>query len=401
MYNKFFYLLFSFILIACSSNKTQQELPFDGKYYTIDLDGKRETSIPLSSIFKRVRTIILENSDSCLIGRLSDIQVYSDLIYILDSNKAKSLFVFDMEGKYVRKIGGIGGGPGEYRGLYDFTLDFENGVVYLCDAFNRIHKYQLDGTFLQTITIDASDSQATFIQYYNGRLYSSQLWLNKSKDNYMLLEIDPDNGKVLSSSLPVRYNKGWNEAFYSENRFFMSRANNPPRYTQMFMDYVVSIGEEITPYIKLTGRFLTTEEDIESFRGQDHIPVNVPNIMRSSKLFKMNFFVENDDIITFKYGHMSHFYVICHKKTGEVKLADYLSNDLVYRNDRKGSLIQFLFADAKGAYHVLDTQSGSDFFDNLKNAVKNDEIVPDLDKLEQLKQLDEESNPIVFFYEFK
>ena len=64
----------------------------------------------------------------------------------------------------------------------------------------------------------------------------------------MLLEIDPGNGKVLSSSLPVRYNKGWNEPFFDScSRIFMSRANNPPRYNQMYMDYIVSIGDEITP----------------------------------------------------------------------------------------------------------------------------------------------------------
>ena len=169
----------------------------------------------------------------------------------------------------------------------------------------------------------------------------------------------------------------------------------------MFMDYVVSIGAEIMPFIKLESRYLTTEQDIESFRGQYPVPINTANIMSSSKLFNMYCFIENDDIISFKYGLRNNFCVIYFKKTGEVKLVTYLSDDLVYKNNQNDSSIRFLFADAKSAYHVLDPQSGSNFFNNFMLSITNNEVVPDLDKLEQLKQLDEDANPVIFFYEFK
>ena len=407
---KLFYFFVFIFLISCTSKQSQQKSLFlDGKCYVIDLDDKREESIPLSSIFNHVRTIILENGDDCLIGNINDLQVFDGNIYILDSRKAKSLFVFDMEGKFIQKIGGIGNGPGEYLEPNDFTLDRENRIIYLCDLRNRIHKYQLNGTFINTITINTPNSakgtpnsKAIFIQYYNGRLYSSQIWWDKSDDNYMLLEIDPSDGKILSSSLPVKYNKGWNELYFSGySRFFMSRANNPPRYNQMFMDYIVSIGKEITPYIELKSKYLTTESDIEDFRGKDGLPVNTMNVIRSPKIFNVNCFIENDDFIRFRLGMQlsSLFTVVFYKKTGEVKLANYLRNDLIYKQDQKSALGGFVFADAKGAYEILDTQRGMHNY--IQSSVMENKVVPDLDKLDQLMKLTAESNPAIFFYEFK
>lgn len=397
---KLFCILVSVFIISCSKPQVQQDIPMDGAYYTIDLDGKKETSIPLSSYFKGVRTVILETNEDCLIGSIDEIQVFDKHIYILDSNKSKSLFVFDINGKFIRKIGSIGNAPGEYIGPGDFTLDTKNRIIYLCDINNRVHKYDLDGTYLHTITIEKSDFNALFIQFYKDRLYASPLWWKKSGDNYMLLEIDPNNGQILSRLLPVKYNKGWNEPLLSMSRFFMSRVNNPPRYNQMFMDYIVSVGEEITPYIKLKSNYLTTDKDIESFRSNDFMGYSSSNIHRCSKRFNVHCFVENEEFILFRYGGLasSSFIVAFNKRTGLTELADQYINDLVYNHDRQTWLGLFSFSDSSGVYEILNTQT--DYFNDFKNSIENDEIVPDLDKIDQLKKLNSESNPVIFYYEF-
>ena len=399
MNNTLLYFFVSIFLISCSS-QDQKSIPMNGAYYTIDLDGKKKTSIPLSSYFKSVRTIILETNEDCLIGSIDEIQVFDQHIYILDSEIAKSLFVFDIDGKFIRKIGRIGNAPGEYIELNDFTLDTENRIIYICDLKNRIHKYHVDGTYLNTITIEGSDFNAIFIQFYNGKLYSSSFWWKKSNDNYMLLEIDPNNGKILSRLLPMKYNKGWNEAFFSMSRFFLSRVNNPPRYNQMFMDYIVSVGEEITPYIKLKSNYLTTEKDIESFRSNDFTGYSSSKIHQSSKLFNVHCFVENEEFILFRYGKLaSSFIVAFNKKTGALELADDYINDLIYNHNKQTWLGPFSFSDSSGVYEILNTQIN--FFNDFKNSIENNEIVPDLDKIDQLKKLGPESNPVIFYYEFK
>ena len=401
MNNRLLFFFFSIVLLSCSSKNDKQELSLNGANYTIDLDGEKEASIPLSSLFKNVRTIILETGEDYLIGNTNTIQVFDGHIYILDSKKAKGLFVFDIEGRFIRKIGGSGNGPGEYLEPNDFTLDTNNGIIYICDLRNRVHKYNLDGTYIHTITIQASKSTIAFIQFYNDRLYSSHIWWDKSEDNHMLLEIDPNDGKVLSQSLHLKYNKGWNELLFdAHSRFFMSRVQDPPRYNQMFMDYIVSIGKEIIPYIELKSKYLTTETDIESFRSEDVVPVNISNVIKSKKKFNVTCFIENDDFINFRWGGLgSSLSVVLDKKTGEAKLFDYISNDLVYKQDGKGRLLMFRFSDTKGAYVILETYNS--MLVDFQNYIKNDEVVPDLDKLDQLKQLDTDSNPVIFFYEYK
>jgi len=381
--------------------QTQQNLPLDGDYYTIDLDVEKEMSIPLSSFFKSVQTIILESGRDCLIGIISDIQVYDEFIYILDSRKAKQLFVFDVEGRFIRKIGGLGNGPGEYIEPNGFSLDTNNGIIYICDIRNCVHKYNLDGTYLHSIIIQAPNSTIASIQFYDGSLYSSHIWWDKSEDNYLLLEIDPSNGKVLNSSLPLKYNKNFNELFFdADSKFFLTRTNNPPKFNTMFMDYIISIGKEITPYIRLKSENLMSEKELNDFRNKDGMPYNFGKIITSSKYFNVHCYTENEDFIIFRYGFSFQFSVIFNKKTKETTLTTFLTNDLVFNKDQEGRLSKFIFSTAKGSYCILDMQRENEF-DNFKNAIENNEIVPDLDKLDQLKLLDHEANPVIFFYEYK
>jgi len=45
----------------------------------------------------------------------------------------KGLYAFNKEGKFIRKYGNRGNGPGEYLSIKDFTIDTENEIVYLMD----------------------------------------------------------------------------------------------------------------------------------------------------------------------------------------------------------------------------------------------------------------------------
>jgi len=372
----------------------------NGDYYTINLDAEKEKTIHFSSYFKGVRTIILETSDDCLIGNIDEIQVYDEYIYILDSKKAKSMFVFDLEGKFIRKIGKVGNGASEYIQVYDFTLDMLNNNIFLLDQGNRVHKYKFDGTYLHTITIPGDDFNISFIQFYNGRLFAAYMEWETSKDDYLILEIDPENEKILSRSLSIKYNKGWNESYFLKyGKFFLTPTHNPPRYNQMFMDYIVSLNGEIKPFIKLKSRYLITEKDIGDFRGKDGLRINLENISKSSKSYGVHCFIENENFIYFRLGGRAMFAVILDKKTKEVKLVDHLYNDLIFNNNPLVFIGQFAFSDLKGAYEIWDTQSSA--LSGFQHSLNNNDIVSDLDKLDQLLLIDAESNPVIFFYEFK
>ena len=406
------------LFFSCVSRhtNTSSDIPGDARYI-IDIDTNKENYIPYSSVFKNVKTIILENHKDGLIGRIHELQVFDGYIFILDMTVARSLFIFDKDGRFIRKIGRLGQGPGEYFQLDDFTLDTENGVIYMLDFSTRIHKYRLDGTYIHTIDVRDQIPQTNvyFIQFYDNRLYASVLARGETtQDDFMLLEMDPDNGKILSQSLPLSYNKGWDKRGFTGHNFFISPLNNPPKYTQLFMDYVVSLGEEITPYIELKSKNLTTEKDFGSL-SNGRIPENThfQVLQGTQKIWDVNSFVENDDFILFKCksgfmsGKKDSFSVLFHKGTESVKIASRMVNDLVLKRiddeNQPGMSIfdgNFAFSDKRGAYEIVQTTPLL-FFERFQKFIKNNEAVPELDKLDELLQLDAESNPVIFYYEYK
>ena len=400
MMKKLLVLFFISSFFFSCSNRQTAKYPDKG-HYIIDLDGNKEEAIPYSSLFKNVQTIILETGEDCMIGSINELQVFNGYIYILDKPIAKSLFVFDMKGRFIRKIGSLGNGPGEYIQIKDFTVDTENGFIFLQDEGTRVHKYQLDGTYVHSISIQTPRSNSYFIQFYKGILYASVIAWDPAEDDYMLLGIDPNDGKILSRLLPLKYNKGWAEASFTGN-FFMSRLSNPPKYTQLFMGSVVSLDEEISPYIELKSKNLVTEKDLENLpEGSMSIMEKLSHFQRSSKIWNVHNLVENDDFLLFSYesGMLDFFTVVFHKETKTVNIAKQLSNNMVLKADdmRSGMPGKFAFSDAQGAYEIVPTFAMSRFLESIRN----NKLVPDLDKLDQLKKLDEESNPVIFFYEFK
>ncbi|MDD4686441.1 MAG: 6-bladed beta-propeller [Clostridia bacterium] len=364
--------------------------------YTIDLDDINETSIPVSSIFKNVRTIVLETNEECLIGRIHEAQVFENYIYILDAFISKRLFVFDTEGKFVKKIGGLGRGPGEYIRVRDFTLDTENRFIFLQDQGTRIHKYYLDGTFSKSFTIEIPRYNNNYIQYHNDRLYVSVISWEPTKDDYMLVEADPDNGKIISQSLPIELNKEWAKPHFTGHSFFISRISSP-KFTNLFMNYIMSLDNAIMPYIELKSKNLVTSQDLKEFPDGQSLQEMIPSSFQ--KIWDIHSYVENNDFIIFNFRIGLYVYkkLVYNKRTEGVKIVDYLSNDLMYRKNEENQLGRIVFSNSKGAYEVLP----SSMIEKLQESIRRNEVVPDLDKKDELLKLNKESNPIIFFYEFK
>ena len=72
-------------------------------------------------------------------------------------------------------------------------------------------------------------------------------------------------------------------------------------------------------------------------------------------------------------------------------------NDLVFVQGTKIlPIMQYAFSTLDGVYEWLNPQliDDGDFFENIKNSY----LSPDLDKLEELRKLTENSNPVIFYY---
>jgi hypothetical protein len=79
-------------------------------------------------------------------------------VYIADGYGNHRVVVFDRRGSYLRQMGGVGTGPGQFApgggGHPHCVVIGNNGLVYACDRANdRVNVYQRNGTFVRAIPV--------------------------------------------------------------------------------------------------------------------------------------------------------------------------------------------------------------------------------------------------------
>jgi hypothetical protein len=348
-----------------------------------------------------VKTIILETTLESVIRGISDLQVFKNYIFILDSYSPHKLFIFDTEGRFVRIVGNIGYGPGDYLQPNDFTIDPEKEEIYLLYAHTRINKYNIEGEFIEAITLDKNF--ANYIQYHNGKLYVN------SYDGYMLKEVDPETGKETNRFLKTdEYNKGWNEPYFRSNgEGFMSRLSKSPKFKLLFTDTFIAFNNNrIEPYITLQSEHLVTYSDIERVKKSEKEFSKQMTILREeNKIFSFRAYFETKNHIFFTYLHQYKGRkgngVLLDLQT-KAAIKTFLFNDLVFIPNTKIHLplMYHAFYTPDGIYEWLDTQTVHENFVNFFENIKNGDLSPNLDKLDELKKLPEDSNPVIFYYSY-
>ena len=90
--------------------------------------------------------------DEYIFSDIRDIDVGEEgKLYILDINEAL-IKVFDKTGKYVKKIGNKGQGPGEMRRPSSLQITPQNEITVNDSSARKIHFFTLDGKFLHSLS---------------------------------------------------------------------------------------------------------------------------------------------------------------------------------------------------------------------------------------------------------
>lgn len=135
--------IFTLLLITffsqCTSNTSD-------KKDEIKLEFDQNKNIP-SSVISQIDYIPLETKYGNSLGKIDKIIIEGNRIYILDARTSRSLYVFEISGKFLFKIQKAGRGPGEYTELNDFTLS-DNNIVLL--GYQKVLFFDLQGNYLHT-----------------------------------------------------------------------------------------------------------------------------------------------------------------------------------------------------------------------------------------------------------
>jgi len=403
--------------IYCTAQSIKVQDSKDKRIIDLDQASYPDTSFLHSTLYKSVKIIPLETKKSCLIGAIDQIQVVDNYILIMDAVIANSLYVFDREGHFIRKIGGVGQGPGEYVSIFDFTIDRENKTVYILDGrWPRILKYDLaTGKFIQKIEFERNESGAHMNRFVHigGNLYATATFYDHSPDNFLLYTLDESSGKEKNNFLNVmEYNKGYSDVSGNNtpDRPFYSRDNGDAIFVRPMMNEIIEITKDgVFSLFELKGKNLLASSDAKKLCDSYNIQYVIKNrgnpdrlsFLQINKYTHFISYVEKGAWILIDRGiGMSIHEIVINKKTNEVCVYKGGSDDLLYSVHERSSSFVFGCTDSNGVYKHTST-SRSNGVSDLQDYLKKGALSPDVIGLEKIKDLKDDDNPILIYYEFK
>lgn len=398
--NCMFIILVFVMCISCGSYNTAT-MYADAD--TISIDGAtRCDSLIFSDFFKAPKVVLLETKPECVVQNIRSLEIYKEDIYILD-DRANKLYVFDGNGKFKRTISSPGRGHGEYMKLADFSIDRTKEVIYLLDeATDEILKFSLDDyKFLSSIKAVQNGYLTYCMQEIGGKIY-----LNRSsvleKEKYELREIDERNGKQVGKFLKSDdYNNGWNFPLSLEHSNFYSKNSQSPKYIGLFSNLIMNVTADgvSAAYIVDSRKFVNKDEVLMMQRIAEGKleKIDFSGIYSQKRIHQISRFIESPSKVFFQYleGDERN-YLVYDKASGKTKTSSLFMDD--YVSDKNMIPMDFCYSDERGVVALLKPCFMPHF---IKYIINGGKMRTHLDNYSRLIKLNKDSNPVLFFHEYK
>lgn len=398
--NCMFIILVFVMCISCGSYNTAT-MYADAD--TISIDGATKCdSLIFSDFFKAPKVVLLETKPECVVQNIRSLEIYKEDIYILD-DRANKLYIFDGNGKFKRTISSPGRGHGEYMKLADFSIDRTKEIIYLLDeATDEILKFSLDDyKFLSSIKAVQNGYLTYCMQEIGGKIY-----LNRSsvleKEKYELREIDERNGKQVGKFLKSDdYNHGWNFPLSLEHSNFYSKNSQSPKYIGLFSNLIMNVTADgvSAAYIVDSRKFVDKEEVLKMQKIAEGKleKIDFSGIYSQKRIHQISRFIESPSKVFFQYleGDERN-YLVYDKASGKTKTSSLFMDD--YVSDKNMIPMDFCYSDERGVVALLKPCFMPHF---IKYIINGGKMRTHLDNYSRLIKLNKDSNPVLFFHEYK
>lgn len=330
-----------------------------------------------SQIADLEKVIPLETVGDALVGEIDKLEMDDNHIVILDK-RMRTVWLFGIDGKFIRKIGRLGNGPKEYVSLDDMCFDKETGTVWIWDRVKQVMlEYDLTGELLKEVATGFSSN--VFARTKDGFwLYYSYL---KNPDNNSLILVNEEMDHLLKGffptkePFPVSLSSGFTSWAGKEYFYFpLSNVLYSLEGTEARPYIEFDFGERTLPYSKIMNMSC---EEYDALVGSGTYLGGLNNIRLSDKycFFRFSSTVQ-DKYVTAYYG-------VLDLKTSAVEVFSYLNvSDLLV----DFSSLLCVTANDELVYPIYPSKHNPIYYDELRT------LVPDVT---------EESNPILVLYKLK
>ncbi|MDR1699905.1 MAG: 6-bladed beta-propeller [Lachnoclostridium sp.] len=386
--------------------------------YNINLDDAQSLDrLNISEFCSDVTTVILETSNNTMLSNIDKIIRVNDRLYVFDRSLRNTTFCsvteFDMDGKVIRRFGNIGRGPREYMGISDYSIDEQSRLMYLLDhQTGRLISYSIDnGEYIESMNVRKKGMHSNIIACVGNLLYADLLYYAFEKSNYMLKSWNMADPVIENHYLPIgEHCKGWtNTTLSNNNNFIYNDGNQYALFSNKFSPEIFKLSEDgIGNYIYIDSDYFIDEkgrqivsEAWDSYTFPHALPKSPSEILWDLDCFNgLCQYFETKRHIGFSIARDNRLPMYVYDKNNEVvqKTGSLIIDSIVKSEHREANgLFTFLSANNDGIFYSVDAEN----IGQLRMAAREGMLVDGLDRLEELKNLSEDSNPVIFYMKFK
>lgn len=233
---------------------------------TIDVAGSLDNkkTVKLSEIAESIEYIPLETNSKSLFGNIMCFSVTENYIFV--RGYGGSILQFTRKGKFVKKIGRVGKGPGEFCQYARFDVDKQNKLITVYNYHkNKFHYYNFEGKHLYDINSHRGDFENFSVI---NKIPVLSYGIHYGIQDYRLLTFNKDGSFIDKKVNHEKFKK--REMTYSISSGFdtyMHKYGNSVLYKGQYEDTVLQISSsgKFTPrYIIDHGKYkLPLEKRVE------------------------------------------------------------------------------------------------------------------------------------------
>ena len=261
------------LVVSCREQKKSAPTGADVKEVTFKEAPK---DFLIASSFKNIHMIQLEATEESLISDIKRVVDVDGKVYVL--TRTNEIYCFDRAtGKYIRTIGRLGEGPGEYVSAMDICYDEKEKCICVVDYYkSAIHNYTLDGKFLGDRKLDNDTAEGVGWAVYadcapdGNMLVSLRMSGNKPPRDYAYIIVRPDGTSTgVDVFSPVKSEIGSVEV----SRHPIAKSDDSLRFFKFMNDTIFTLsGDEVVPFCKLNlGRKMIPKDVLAKMDSYDNI----------------------------------------------------------------------------------------------------------------------------------
>lgn len=399
---RFIAVIFSmaFFLIIFNSCKSGSGNIFDSEIAEIKFDELPD-SVRLTDSFSQISCVQLELTENSILGKIKRIIDVDGELVVFGDNE---IHVFNKDnGKFLRQIGSVGEGPGEFLRVEDIFYNPDEKEIVACEAARReLLRYKIDGNYAGKESADDCLGGMESIERASGGICLICNTLEDNNPNSYAFTCVRTNPTIAEIKRIEKFSPVYNdEGSYVWAHKPMSVFRDELRFVKFLGDTIFSIqNETISPLYKLDfGKKMLSKKEVSELGSLGDAYYSF--CLRNDYLLHVDRMYETSRYISMfpVFEQYEGYYWIDKKEgTGYHISATPKYEDEIAKVASGKSILEIVGSNENGLISCYGAEVDSWCFKKVFAAMDWEEIVLPDSVVRAIENVDPEGNPFLIIY---